>query len=280
MHILLRAIPPLSTVACFAVSFLVFRGPWGFAAAVVLTCLALQGLAIRQRARSGLPLLLARADRAAMARSRRVTRAVRRGDIERARAQAQGFPDTPVGRVLEVQSVSMVLFARGLGPEAVEVVRQWLRTHPHDDLLGRRVAHRGTEYAAMLLVLGRADAASVVPELRPAVASSTRAHRSRGCVAEFALNLHEGRVDDAAAQAYRWRRSPAVCRSRWTRAECECLIAICSAAAGDFAAADAALADAERWAAGHPALGPARARVAARAAAAVAIDVPTDTTFG
>ncbi|GCE00627.1 hypothetical protein [Embleya hyalina] len=263
MHTLLRALLPLSPAALFAIPFLLFSGPWGAVAAIAVTYVALHGMAMHQRVRSGLPLRLDKVDRAAVVRTRRLVRSLFRGDVERAQAHLREFPDTPVGRALEVQCLTMVLFARGRGTEGVEAAQDWLRTHPHDDALRRKVAHQSTEYAAMLLVLGQAEPAAVLPTLPPAVTGSTRAHRRRGCMAEFALDLREGRVDRATAQARRWRRRARTRPGRVPRAEAECLVAICAAAAGDLPAARRALAAAERRWPVHPAIGPARARVAA-----------------
>ncbi|MFJ8744933.1 hypothetical protein ACIRL2_36865 [Embleya sp. NPDC127516] len=269
---------PLSLAASFAVPFLLVRGPSGIVAGLLLGYLAFLGLGMHQRAGVGLPLLPSKADRVALKRNAQVIRALRRGDVEGAHEHSKGFPDTPVGQALGAVSQCMVLFARGHGPAGAEVVRRWSAAHPRDDALGRMMSHAHTDFSAMLLVQGSADAAAMLPTLRPAVAGSGRAHRRRGCVAEFALDLYEGRVERAAARARRWRRRAARQRSRWMGAECECLLAICSAAAGDPDAARAALANAERLAYAHPAIGLARARVEACAAAAVRLEPTTAVT--
>ncbi|WP_406280578.1 hypothetical protein [Embleya sp. NBC_00896] len=275
MRVIVWVIWALSLAGIAAAPFVVMPAPDEPRRLVLGSLLLLAGMAglqLWQRFRVLGVLALSKQDRVAFSRYVRAGRALYRVDLETAQRHADAMPDTPMGRALGVLVRAMMHFDRGEAAAALEITGRWLATHADDDRHRPMILHMYADFSALALFQGSADAAVVVPMLRPAVTGADGGHRRQGCLSELMLDVYEGRFDRALGMARRWRRRAGRHRSPGACAETESMIAICLALKGDLTAANEALAEATRFAPDSWHVHMARARVAATSSATLTLE--------
>ncbi|MGC0422723.1 hypothetical protein [Embleya sp. AB8] len=189
--------------------------------------------------------------------------AVARGEFGWAHRLMDGLSQEREDRIRWVLGRAMLYARQREYTAALDVVRGWLDTAAAEDPFRSELEHAHADYAAVGFLAGAFPAAATSPLLRTAAAAAAAdPTRSPACPVTVALDVQEGRSEQALSRLRRHRRA-SLLGDRRTRANADVLIAVCLAELGDLAEAEKAIRRATRIAPGLALIPMARAHVAA-----------------